>query len=178
MRRGEILKLKWRDVDLSQRVIFVREAKSGISRYLPISDELLEDLGSQHSRSGSGYVFPSHLPRRNPAHRSGEPNEPYTDIKNAFRQALKKAGIDEFRFHDLRHTFASYLVMNGADLNVVRELLGHRTLAMTLRYAHLAPRTKDQAIRLIDQALGGSATVAQSGTKSGTGRILKFKTSG
>jgi integrase len=78
---------------------------------------------------------------------------PYIDLKNSFSSALKKAGIEDFHFHDLRHTFASPLVMNGADLNTVREMLGHKSIKMTLRYAHLSPTHRKKAIELIDAAL-------------------------
>jgi len=73
-------------------------------------------------------------------------------LKNGFSSALKTAGISDFRFHDLRHTFASQMVMSGAELNTVRELLGHKSIKMTLRYAHLSPTHKKKAIELIDAA--------------------------
>jgi site-specific recombinase XerD len=75
-------------------------------------------------------------------------------VKNSFRATLVSAGISDFRFHDLRHTFASTLVMNGADLNTVRELLGHKSIKMTLRYSHLSAKYKQAAIALIDSAYG------------------------
>lgn len=74
----------------------------------------------------------------------------FTEFKRSFATALKKSGIRDFRFHDLRHTFASQLIMRGADLKTVQELLGHRTLAMTLRYSHLSQAHKKEAIRLLD----------------------------
>jgi integrase len=105
------------------------------------------------SRFSGGYVFPSYLPRRKTI-AEAEDQHPYTDLKNGFSAALKAAKISDFRFHDLWHTFASRLVMEGADLNTVRELLGHKSIKMTLRYAHLSPNHKKRAIKLIDQAFG------------------------
>ena len=96
------------------------------------------------------------------------------DIKNSFRTALERAGIHDFRFHDLRHTFASQLVMNGADLTVVRDLLGHKSMTMTLRYAHLAPRKKQEAIGLIDRAFAVENSPSGD-TPSDTVRVLKFR---
>jgi integrase len=105
-------------------------------------------------RFSGGYVFPSYLPRRKPNVADVVGPHPYTDLKNSFASALDRAEILDFRFHDLRHTFASRLVMEGADLNAVRELLGHKSIKMTSRYAHLSQNHKKLAIRLIDQAFG------------------------
>ena len=84
------------------------------------------------------------------------------DIKTAFLRAVREAGIEDFRFHDLRHTFASHLVMNAADLNTVRELFGHKSLKMTLRYARLSEAHENSAIKLIDRAFGTPKTHRQS----------------
>ncbi|MCZ6512937.1 MAG: site-specific integrase, partial [Nitrospinae bacterium] len=74
----------------------------------------------------------------------------YLDVKRSFHSALRKAGIKHLTFHDLRHTFASQLVMKGVDIATIKELLGHKTLTMTLRYAHLAPSHKVSAVELLD----------------------------
>ncbi len=71
-------------------------------------------------------------------------------IQKSFTRACKKAEIEDFTFHDLRHTFASHLVMSGVDLNTVRDLLGHKTLAMTLRYSHLSPAHRRDAVAVLD----------------------------
>jgi integrase len=75
-------------------------------------------------------------------------------IKWAFRSALRRAGIEGFRFHDLRHSFASHIVMAGVDITTIKELLGHKTLTMTLRYAHLAPSHKVKAGDILDAVIG------------------------
>jgi len=137
LRRGEVLQLKWTDVDLFQRKVLIRgdNAKSGKTRHVPLNDEALTTL--QHWKAdveASEWVFPG----RDGAHLKG--------VKTSWKSVLQKATIRDFRWHDLRHHFASRLVMNGVDLNTVRELLGHSDLAMTLRYAHLSPEHKADAV--------------------------------
>ena len=94
---------------------------------------------------------------------------PYQDIKRSFLSACKRAGIKDFRFHDMRHTFASHLVMAGVDITTVKELLGHKTLSMTLRYALLAPSHKVKAVEALDNSLndGSSAQKLHNFTKKG-----------
>ena len=139
MRRGELLRLQWTDIDLENGIIHVNETKSGYSRKLPINSNVLELLKGQTFRTG--YVI-----------HEGEGLRIF-DIKKAFASALKRAGITEFHFHDLRHTFASHLVMAGVDLMTVRELLGHKTIEMTLRYSHLSPDHKLAAIKKIEKRM-------------------------
>lgn len=136
MRRSEIFKLKWTDVDLKNGLIRVEYGKNNKQRFIPINAQLedtLRDIRAEEKTLDCSYVF-NHNGNR------------YTDIKKPFQRTLKKASIENFRFHDLRHTFASHLVMSGVPLNTVRELLGHSTMEMTLRYAHLSNENKKQAI--------------------------------
>jgi len=137
LRRGESFQLRWTDIDFLRREIVVRGdyAKSGKTRYLPLNDEAFTTL--RHWRSvvnSTEWVFPNCN------------GGPLTSIKSSWKRVLQSAAISDFRWHDLRHHFASSLVMKGVDLNTVRELLGHSDLSMTLRYAHLSPEHKAEAV--------------------------------
>ena len=81
------------------------------------------------------------------------------DVKRSFYSACRRAGIKDFRFHDLRHTFASHLIMAGIDLTTVKELMGHKDIRMTLRYTHLAPSHKVKAVDILDRAINNKQTV-------------------
>ena len=137
MRKGEIQNLKWGDVNFPQDIIRVPFSKSGEMRYIQMNEAVKNVLIGIPKQTNSPYVF------------CREDGMPY-DFRKSFETALRKSGIISFRFHDLRHTFASHLVMGGVDLNTVRELLGHKTLEMTLRYSHLSPNHKARAVRVLD----------------------------
>jgi integrase len=138
LRRGELLQLRWQDLELKARLLTVRGpgAKSGQTRHLPLNSEAvgLLELWRAACADSRSFVF------------TGESGGPLKDVKKAWTALVKRALIASFRFHDLRHTFASKLVMAGVDLNTVRELLGHSDIAMTLRYAHLAPEHEAAAV--------------------------------
>lgn len=138
MRRGELLNLTWENVDQPRALVTVvaATAKSGKTRHIPLNAEALAVLKGWKDASGreSGLVFP------------GVDDKPMGHIKTSWEGVLESAKIQNFRFHDLRHHFASKLVMAGVDLNTVRELLGHGDIKMTLRYAHLAPEHKAAAV--------------------------------
>ncbi len=129
MRQGEILGLTWKDVDLVRSCAVLHETKNGERRTVPIPQfaaQFLIDL-SKVRRIDTPLVFPGNK----------DPQKPL-DIRNIWDTAVTKAGLEDFRFHDLRHTAASYLAMNGATLAEIAEVLGHKTLQMVKRYAHLS----------------------------------------
>ncbi len=134
-RRGEILNLTWADVDLENRFITIRKSKNNEIRTIPINDTLYEMLMMLPRDGGSETVFTS------------ADGKPYTDIKRSFTTALKKAEIKDFRFHDLRHTFASQLAMVGVDIRTIQELMGHKDIRMTLRYSHLSDAHLRDAVK-------------------------------
>jgi integrase len=125
LRRGELLSLLWTDIDAEEKLLTVRgiSAKSGDTRYVPLNDEAMTLIKDWRQDSVDGErLFPVS-----------------TSFKTSWGALLQRAKVTRFRWHDLRHHFASRLVQAGVPLNTVRELLGHGSLAMTLRYAHLAP---------------------------------------
>ena len=141
MRKGEILGLKWKNIDIQNNIIYLIETKNGKMREVPINDVAKHCLISVRKNPISSYVF---------CKKNGSP---YSKVNRAFFTALKKAGIINFRFHDLRHTYASQLVMLGIDIRTVQELMGHRSIEMTLRYAHLSPSHKKHAVDVLGKQM-------------------------
>lgn len=140
MRRGELFDLKWSAVNFDTKTITVAGAttKTSDTRHIPMNQETLGVLEAWKKQvSKSPYVF------------SGQGGGRFEDVKSAWLKLLERAKIDGFRWHDMRHDFASRLVMAGVPLNTVRDLLGHADIKMTLRYAHLAPGSKAAAVELI-----------------------------
>lgn len=141
-RRGEILGLKWTQVDMTHGFINLQKTKNGESRQLPINDTLRNVLDNLPKKQDMPYVFFDE--------NSGEK---IGSVKRSFKTAVTRAGFSDFVFHSLRHTFASHLVMGGVDLTTVSRLLGHKSLSMTLRYAHLAPNHLDSAVKVLNSIM-------------------------
>lgn len=136
MRRGEILNLKWENIDMEQNFIELLETKSGKARKIPISPTLNNVF--KNIKRTSDFVFV------NP-----KTNQPYIDLKKSFHTVIDRAGIKDFRFHDLRHTVATRLVEKNIDLSVVKDILGHSKITTTQRYAHPVPQRKLEAINIL-----------------------------
>jgi integrase len=136
MRRGELMHLSWRQIDFTRNTITLHETKNGERHAVPLvglARELLDDL-HDNRRSDTDLVFPSAVVAKP------------IDITRAWRTAVAKAGLRDFRFHDLRHTTASYLAQRGATSIEIAAVLNHNTLAMVKRYAHLGESSVRQAL--------------------------------
>jgi integrase len=148
VRRGELFQIERKHVDLDRRTVTIigDNSKNGKTRHIPLNRVAFETLSAwinQHQIT-HGLIFP------------GAGGRPMNNVNKSWNGVLAAARIENFRWHDQRHDFASRLVMSGVDLNTVRELLGHADIKMTLRYAHLAPRVKAEAVARLD---GPSASV-------------------
>lgn len=141
IRRGELFGLTWEDIDLKRAILTVRGdvAKNSKTRHVPLNSVALMALKGWKKQTTRPLVFP------------GRDGEQLDNVKKSWQGLLNAAEITAFRWHDMRHHFASKLVMAGVDLNTVRELLGHSDLKMTLRYAHLAPEHKASAVAKLCQ---------------------------
>jgi integrase len=138
-RRLEFLSLTWEDIDFERRAVEVQAsyAKNGERRSISMNDLLHRTLEEVRIKS-PGPVFPNRKVTQ------------YRNFRTPFNNALWKAEISNFTFHDLRHTFASRPVMSGIDLPTVKELMGHKDITMTLRYTHLSSDHKQNAVKALD----------------------------
>lgn len=137
LRFGNQYRLTWDMVDWSGRMVHVPRTKNDEPLHIPLGDEALAALRRVRAGSdGTGYIFRSSL----------HPDAPVKDNRGWFKEALRLAGIENFRWHDLRHTFASWLRQEGVPLETIAELLGHQGLQMSMRYAHLGAAHLRQAV--------------------------------
>lgn len=146
MRRAEILNLTWQDVDFERERIILRETKNGEVRILPLvglAYQLLKELENKR-RLDSFLLFP------------GTQREKPIDFRSAWRVAVKNADLKNFKFHDARHSFASYCVMNGSSLNEVADLLGHKSYhSVTKRYCHLSDAYRKDVVTSMNEKIFG-----------------------
>lgn len=144
-RKGELLNLKWKDVFFQRKVITFEETKNDERRSVPLTGHALELVSEMASirRIDTDYLFP----RRN--------GRKHIDIRYAFESAVKQAELADFRFHDLRHSAASYLAMNGASLAEIADILGHKTLQMVKRYAHLTEQHTANVVTSMNEEIFG-----------------------
>lgn len=143
MRLREILNLKWPDISMAHRTVRVEKTKNNERRIIPMNENLYRELAKLDPSPDRGYIF------------CRKDGKPYTEIYVGFKSACKRAGISDFTFHDLRHTFASHLVMAGVNLRAVQELLGHKDIKMTARYSHLSRQHLQHAVGLLGLHLSG-----------------------
>lgn len=146
MRRSEILNLTWSDIDFERSRIILRETKNGEIRILPLvghAQELLKELHLSQKKD-SFLLFPGNDPKRP------------VDFRSAWRVAVKNANLSNFNFHDLRHSFASYCVMNGSSLNEIADLLGHKSFhSVTKRYCHLSDAYRKEVVTSMNEKIFG-----------------------
>ena len=145
MRKGEILNLKWSNVDFKNGVITVEKTKNDEIRKIPMNQKLTQTLEGAKKVSKGDYVF-------------SENGKPYGDVKTGWWTALEKAGIENFTFHGLRHTFGSRLGMAGVDIKTIAELMGHKDIKMTMRYSHPTPEHKKKAVKILDRVTSNLTT--------------------
>lgn len=143
MRLGEITALEWKDIDFRRGILRVDNKKDHHTknyqvRTIPMNEFLIEVLRKTPRRLDSPYVF------------TRKDGEKFQKMRTGYRNAVKRSGIPHVRFHDLRHTFASHLVMGGVDIRTVQELLGHKDIRMTMRYSHLGPDHMRKALSVLD----------------------------
>jgi integrase len=145
-RKMELLRLRWPDVDVQRQVITLHETKNGERRVLPLTGHTWDLLQyhALHRRTDTELLFP----------RQRELDKPM-DIREAWGSTVKRANIADFRFHDLRHSCASYLAMSGASLTEIAEVLGHKTLQMTKRYTHLSEAHTLGVVERMNRAVFG-----------------------
>jgi integrase len=125
---------------------------------IPANDTLLRTLADLPHNSD--FVF------------LGRKGKPFVDLKISFKEACRKAGIKEFRFHDLRHTYASHLAMRGVHMRALQELLGHKNILMTQRYSHLSPEHLQGAVKLLDDIIPPAARLLKEGKPEELDTIL------
>ncbi len=141
-RRSELITLTWDRISLKARTARLEHTKNGEQRILTLTDDAVKEL--MRFRQAGGYVFPY----------DGDRYQYFRNFDCHWREAKSKAGIQDFRFHDLRHTCASLLAMNGASLIEIAHVLGHKSITMTQRYSHLCVEHKAS---LTDRVFGGIA---------------------
>ncbi len=166
LRQSEQFNLRWENVDFRAGTITIPRSKHGGVRHVTMNATVRALLRVLPSRFRSAYVFPSETMQT--------PQDARNFVNRVFSPALEKAGIQGLRWHDLRHSFASRLVMAGVDLRTVQELMGHKTMAMTLRYSHLSASHQLDAVERLNRTPTGTTTgtnteaekaVAKCGTK-------------
>jgi len=140
----ELLSLKRRDLDLQRSVLLVCKSKNGDGRDVPLNNaayRLLSGLVEHARRNGDEYVF------TNP-----QTQTRFTTIKTAWGTACENAGITNLRFHDLRHTFGTRAIDNGAPLSAVQKIMGHKTIQTTMQYVHATDEGKRRAVQAVEAA--------------------------
>ncbi len=165
MRKSEILGLEWERLDLSSARIRLDRTKSGEPRGVPINRAVYDVLVALQPEAElrRGRLFPAGHDRRG------------SQIRTAFEAALRRAGITGFRFHDLRHTAASHLIMRGASLKDVQEILGHADLRMTSRYAHLSPAHLRGAVERLEALMPAAERAASAQDSAQSDRISESR---
>jgi integrase len=144
MRKEELLSLTWEAVDMTHGFIRLKQTKNGTARAFPFNETLWSLFSGLRTKQDGPWVF----------HDAG--GHRWNDIRHPFEQACEGAGLTDFHFHDLRHTFASWLIMRGVALATLSNLLGHTSPTMTLRYAHLSPKHLTSAVRVLDPVSSSS----------------------
>lgn len=141
MRRGELLSLKWSQI--AGEFIYLGKTKTDEARQIPVSKDLEAILRGIRKRQWAKGLKTENV-------FCDDQGKPFKEVKRSFPRALKKAGITDFRFNDLRHTFASHYVMRGGSLKVLQKILGHKNIQMTMRYAHLSKEFAREEIQIMN----------------------------